>query len=146
MLNIRRIALRTPPSRWCRALIGPSRVTVIAPALILAAVSAPAVTLAADSPTAILRGDRRDGTAVRVRGTVANTRVWTSPSGARYFRFQLSDGRLRLPVLFSGAQRCAESAVATVTGVYRQPRVVEGRILPDHIEARALRCESRRPS
>lgn len=146
MLNIRRIALRAAQSRPRRALIGPSRVTVIALPLVLAAVSAPAVTYAADSPTAILRGDRREGAAVRVRGTVANTRVWTAPSGARYFRFHLSDGRLRLPVLFSGAPRCAESAIATVTGIYRQRRVVEGRILPDHIEARALRCESRRPS
>lgn len=111
---------------------------VTALALISFAVASAAQAL---SPTAVLRTEYRDGAALTVIGTVANARIWTTPSGIRYFRFHLSDGRVGLPIIFAGPTRCPEGGTATVIGLYRPARVVEGRLFQQHLEARTIHCE-----
>lgn len=121
-----------PMRRRCAAL---TAVTVIA--LSVTAVSGAEVL----SPTAVLQAEYRDGATLTIFGSVVNARIWTAPSGVRYYRFHLTDGRVGLPILFAGPTRCPEQSAATVTGSYRPARVVKGRLFQQHVEARTIQCE-----
>lgn len=109
--------------------------------------SAPAMLLddnsRAESATfSTLRATYTDGERVVVRGRVINARMWTSVSGARYYRFQVAEGHTRVRVLYAGTTLCEDGARATVEGVYREERVIDGRRLQPHIEAAVVRCDA----
>lgn len=93
------------------------------------------------SPADVLRGAwKLDGTSVKVMGTLRDARHWSAPGGTRYYRFDLAEGNVRLPVLARAGTRCADNRLATVNGVVRRIFVVDGEIFRRLVEATSIEC------
>ncbi|MBM4443022.1 MAG: hypothetical protein FJ027_21640 [Candidatus Rokubacteria bacterium] len=116
----------------------PRRVLVVTCLALSVGVPAAAASL---SPAAVLRGVwAYDNRAVSVTGTLARAQVWISPGGARYYRFELAEGRSALPVLAPPVVRCEAGRPATVDGMFRRLFVVDGVLLERVLEAARVEC------
>jgi hypothetical protein len=93
------------------------------------------------SPSKVLRHpERYTEQVIRIEGKVVGGRHWTSPQGHERFIFYLSDDRMAIAVVVSGGEPCPAGSIATVEGTFYNRRVIDGRLVYNHIKADVVRC------
>ena len=118
-----------------------SRLAMLAIAAGLAAAPVLAAAASVVTPSAVLRGAwTLDQTLISVTGRLANFQEWTSSTGTLYSRFQLTEGRAAVPVLFKGHAGCTNGSETTVEGMFRRLFVVDGQVLERVVEATNVDC------